>query len=283
MRLQVTIPHFYRHGSYRRYGSGSQPFKQRLQRLRRTILLLHQNFGQGCWELNIASKRGVPVDTPNQVDVVLCTHVDDHLLPRLQLSTDLYRQIRVSVEDPKLLGFGCHQMLRKSEGYDRYLFMEDDLVFNDTDTFHKLDELEAHFGSGLLFQPNRYERTAAPPFLKCNVDGPLRPEATFSHLDGQKPISLERPGRTLHFEPALNPHSGTFCLSRTQWEHWRQQPATIDTSFVGPLESAATLSILKAFDVYKPSGAHRHHLEVEHQGNAFISQLHQGTIPSATS
>ena len=44
----------------------------------------------------------------------------------------------------------------------------------------------------------------------------------------------------------------------------------IDTSFHGPLESAATLAMLKTFQLLKPSLANGRFLTVEHGGRNFM-------------
>jgi hypothetical protein len=57
--------------------------------------------------------------------------------------------------------------------------------------------------------------------------------------------------------------------------HWAAQPYFLDrdTGFIGPLESAATLGIMRTFRVYKPANENANFLEIEHYGNGYISQL----------
>jgi hypothetical protein len=57
--------------------------------------------------------------------------------------------------------------------------------------------------------------------------------------------------------------------------YWAAQPHFLDrdTGFIGPLESAATLGIMRTFRVYKPAVENASFLEIEHHGTAFISQL----------
>ena len=58
-------------------------------------------------------------------------------------------------------------------------------------------------------------------------------------------IGAQWPGGTIYFESPRNPHAGCFVLSRNQLQHWTQQPhwQDGDSSWVSPLESAATLGI----------------------------------------
>ncbi|HVW37506.1 MAG TPA: hypothetical protein VHB99_09375, partial [Pirellulales bacterium] len=72
-----------------------------------------------------------------------------------------------------------------------------------------------------------------------------------------------------------NPHSGCYFLSAAQMAHWAAQPFFLDrdTSFVGPLESAATLGILRAFKIYKPAREQAAFLEIQHHGAQFLVQV----------
>jgi hypothetical protein len=74
---------------------------------------------------------------------------------------------------------------------------------------------------------------------------------------------------------ANNPHAGCFLLSAEQMEHWADQPHFLDRKarFVGPLESAATLGILRTFRIYKPSPQNANFLEIEHAGNHWIHKF----------
>jgi hypothetical protein len=54
--------------------------------------------------------------------------------------------------------------------------------------------------------------------------------------------------------------------------HWANQPHFLDrdTSFIGPLESAATLGIMKTFRIYKTAPNQANFLEIQHFGTAFV-------------
>jgi hypothetical protein len=74
---------------------------------------------------------------------------------------------------------------------------------------------------------------------------------------------------------AANPHSGCYFLNNRQMEHWVKQPHFLDrdTSFVGPLESAATLGIMRTFKIYKPAPTNASFLEIQHFGTAFLNLI----------
>ena len=82
-------------------------------------------------------------------------------------------------------------------------------------------------------------------------------------------------GTTVTFERAKNPHAGCFFLNGRQMETWASQPYFLDrdTSFVGPLESAATLGIMRTFRVYKAAAESAAFLEIEHFGTSFLGNL----------
>jgi hypothetical protein len=57
--------------------------------------------------------------------------------------------------------------------------------------------------------------------------------------------------------------------------YWSRQPHFLDrdTSFIGPLESAATLGIMRTFRIYKPTTSNAGFLEVQHSGQGFLNLI----------
>ncbi|MNC93925.1 hypothetical protein D3C83_106610 [compost metagenome] len=55
-------------------------------------------------------------------------------------------------------------------------------------------------------------------------------------------------------------------------QSWAQRPEFLnrDTSFAGPLESAATLGIMRFFRAYKPARENAGFLEVRHMDNRYL-------------
>ena len=76
----------------------------------------------------------------------------------------------------------------------------------------------------------------------------------------------------VRFEQPSNLHSGCFFLNRKQALTYARSghAAVIDTSFHGPLESAATLGMLKTFQLMKPAPENGRFLTVEHGGRNFM-------------
>ncbi len=176
------------------------------------------------------------------------------------------------------LPFECHALLRDNLGkYDYYCYLEDDLILHDPWLFDKLRWFNQQFGSDCLLQPNRYEVSAKGPVHKAYIDGDLAPRVTapLQDVHDRPMLTAEAFGRPVEFVRPLNPHSGCFFLNAEQMEHWAKQPYFLDrdTSFIGPLESAATLGIMKTFRVYKPAPANADFLEIQHYGTAFLSLI----------
>ena len=81
---------------------------------------------------------------------------------------------------------------------------------------------------------------------------------------------INSPSGPAALQPALNPHAGCFFLSRQQLEFWVDHHwLDYDTSFVSPLESAATLGLAKTFSIFKPCLSTAGWFEIQHHGNNF--------------
>jgi hypothetical protein len=82
-------------------------------------------------------------------------------------------------------------------------------------------------------------------------------------------------GTPVPFRRPLNPHSGCYFLNASQMAYWAKQPYFLDrdTSFIGPLESAATLGVMRTFRIYKPAPSMAAFLEIEHAGTGFLALI----------
>lgn len=275
MRILFTIPHFFGGGNGKHRSQGSHA-DSRKESLTQCILSLHQHFGSGQLILNISNKSGEPanLDSSSEAHVVLFTTGGKHLLEKLPVADELFQHVPVDV-DPMMLGFQCQRMLRDRWGnYDYYCFLEDDLILHDPWLFAKLSWFNGHVGNDKLLIPNRFERGPGPKRFKGYVDGPLLPRVTrkWQNLEEKTELRSTVMGRSILFRRPLNPHSGCYFLNAEQMAHWSRQEYFLDqdTSFIGPLESAATLGIMRAFNIYKPAAANANFLEIEHSGDQFL-------------
>lgn len=280
MKILFTIAHFFKPQADAKYGSqGRSKTAARVQALRTAVASLHQLYGRAQAILRIADHQAFLANQSlgAQVDVVVCTVGDDHLLGQIGLPVRALQHHRTRAE-PLQLGYECHAVLREALGhYDYYCFLEDDLVLHDPMFFAKLQWFTRKTSDENLLQPNRYEVSAMDAVNKVYIDGdiPLSATARFQNPLEQPVLDASVMAAGMRFQRALNPHSGCFFLNQAQMERWAQQPYFLDrgAGFVGPLESAASLGIMRTFKVYKPAPRNAAFLEIQHAGTAYLSLL----------
>lgn len=282
MRLLIAIPHYYDAApepGQRRYGATSDDVEFRRRAFLQCLLSLHRHFGLAQYVMQLASGRTQPANTrlKTLLHVVVCTTGGRHLLDGSGVAPEFYHHHQTRAE-PMHLGFECHKVLRDRWGnYDYYGYLEDDLIVHDPSLFLKLRWFERLAGTDALLLPNRYEGGTEPLVNKAYVDGDLAERATaaFQDVRDRPEISGSWLDVPVVFRRPLNPHSGCFFLTGEQLGHWMKQPYFLngDTSFIGPLESAATLGIQKAFRIYKPAAENGSFLEIEHAGSGFLKKL----------
>ena len=267
-RYLFVIPHYYTHVPDSDLGSQSEPRQERAQVVARTITGIHETFGRS---MSVFPGYRSP-DTPGHVvDVVVVTTPADHLVADIGESARLVRHLVVD-DAPMTLGFAAHRVLADAVGtYDRYAFMEDDLVVHDPLLFAKQDWFRSMFGSAAYLGPTRYEASGG---LKVHPDGPLPDEATAGLRQPPGPDRLEGDWFGLHlvFERPSNPHSACFFVDNDGLERLCAHPrfGVPHASIERTLETAATGLIAETFCVYKASPSCADFLEVEHQGSRYL-------------
>lgn len=280
MRLLFTIPHFYRPAPSAAkveplHGSEAASGDRRLRALTACVTALHQTFGNQQAHISAAATpcNGL---LAADVSVVLCTtgghHLADHL-PR-----HLFQHHETAAE-PRLLGYECHAVLADNIGrFDYYCFLEDDLVLTDPLFFWKQRWFNGSVGDRAVLQPHRFELSIGPRLRKLYLDGPIRDPTIAPRFQDKSVRSLIRAralGVDIAFERVDNPHSGCFFLTNAQMVRWAGMPYFLDRAdaFWGPLESAATLGIMRTFEVYKPAVANAGFLEINHFDNRYLSRM----------
>lgn len=280
MRLLIAIPHYFSPGGGTGHGSLEASPAPRIQSFTRCLAAIRQHFGRPQCILDIARRTTTPANhaLALSVEVIVCTAGDSHLLSKIPLNADYFTH-RPTAAEPKLLGFECHAALqeRLADRFDFYGYLEDDLVFHDPLFFVKLRWFANRFGEESLLLPNRFEVARNRIVHKAYVDGPIRERATAGLQDRSEAPELrgEVLDRTFVFRRPSNPHSGCFFLTHSQMATWSAKPWFLDrdTRFIGPLESAASLGVMKTFRVYKPAPENGGFLEIEHAGAAFLSRI----------
>ncbi|MCT7955675.1 calcium-binding protein [Laspinema palackyanum] len=281
MRILFTLAHFFNPDGIGKYGAQRDDSTPRIQALTQNLTALHQLFGNSQYATDYANRVAISANQSLQTDIeiVICTTQGYHILDRLPLPSHLWTHHPTNAE-PLLLGFECQALLRERlGGYDYYCFLEDDLILQDPWFFIKLNWFTQQAGDRHLLQPNRYEQSTHPGIGKTYIDGELHPKITASYQNVHEHPQLTGMimGTAVTFHRTCNPHSGCYFLNARQMEYWVQQPYFLDrdTRFVGPLESAATLGIMRTFKVYKPAPPMANFLEVQHFGRVWSEKISQ--------
>jgi hypothetical protein len=234
------------------------------------LYCLHENIpGRGNGRLARVNSESAAV-----LDIAVCTLGDNHLIDRLQVDRGMFHHQPVQA-DPMMIGFACHQVLKAHLGkYDYYCYLEDDLALADPMFLQKLRWFSRAFGDDALLQPHRFETAPTGPIHKLYIDGPVKPDFTarWQEVNEQRSLQAEVFGATMQFERWPNPHSGCFFLNAVQMKKWAASPCFLDgdCSFAGPLESAASLGIMKTFRIYKPAFINAGFLEIQHLHNRYL-------------
>ena len=286
MKILVAMPHFFDAAIKSGYGSTSSAASDRLAALTACLRGLQESVGQRQASLlSMHANSGgrtngrfakVNEFAAKQMDIAICTTGKSHLVGKgLPLAIG-FHHVTTSVA-PMLLGFYCHQVLANNLGkYDYYCYMEDDLFLSDPLFFVKLKWFSESFGNKCLLQPHRYETAGLGPLRKLYIDGPVKNDFTARWQDVSENPQLAGNvlGAEMVFERTPNPHAGCFFLNAAQMEIWAHTSHFLDgdTSFAGPLESAATLGVMKTFRAYKPALPCAGFLEIRHISNRYLGK-----------
>jgi hypothetical protein len=285
MRILITIPHYYKVNDSNAENRSERPGtrEERIRALVASILGMQQSFGTATYgldHLNKMSWQAAP-SSPHELTIAVRTAGDAHLLGAIPWMRSLY-QHRPTDAQPRMLGFECHRLLAEARGdYDYYGFVEDDIVISDPLFFRKRRLFDRVHGPQALLQPNRYELAGDGPVRKLYVDYRIRPALTAPYQDVSQVPRLALPflDETVEFERTTYPSAGCFFLSAEQLAMWVDGPAFLDgdISYMGPLDSAATLSVMKSFRIYKPVLDQAAFLEVLHASPRWIQSAAQQT------
>ena len=285
MRVLFVIPHYFRPvgaaADGRTHGSVGRDPRPRVDALAACLAGVREVCQPRACVLSHTDRlaRLLPGE-PTAADVVVCTAGDNHLLGSLPPAVGGW-QHHPTAADPPLLGYECHAVLRDRLGrYDYYCYLEDDIVLADPWHFRKLLWFGRQFGDARLLQPNRFEAGGHPLVDRIYVDGDLPAGVTAGFRPPADPpeLSAEVLGRPVVFRTTTNPHAGCFFLSAAQMGLWAGSPHFLDRSaaFVGALESAATLGLLRTFDVFKPAAENMDFFAVRHHGTAYLGMVGAG-------
>jgi len=279
MRILFTIAHFFNAEGDGKHGSLRKDPQSRRIALTTCLTALRALYGKSQYEIHIGKHEAIASNESHchEVDIIVCTTKNFHLLSEIPLASNFLMHHNTNAE-PMLLGFECQAVLKSCLGkYDYYCYLEDDLVLHDPWFFVKLNWFTKNTGNGNLLQPNRYEISPLGPVPKAYIDGDLHPKVTapFQNVRERSQLSGKIMEQPVTFRRTFNPHAGCYFLNAEQMREWASQSYFLDrdTNFIGPLESAATLGIMKTFRIYKTAGPDASFLEIQHFGTTFLSLI----------
>jgi hypothetical protein len=249
MRILLTIAHFFRAEEGSNHSSTDAHRRdQRAAAIRSVIDAWRGHYGP-VYGINVWQKRFEPmIGVADQLDIIVLVNGDNHLLDADYCRSRGVRLYDAKLDNPRMLGFTAHKLFADARNlYDVFAFSEDDLRLTGSDMIQRILAFQDDYGWRRVLFPNRFE---------------LNPRGFLKGRQGARPLTFQR---------ATNPHCGFFALTAAQLAHWIAQPqfGDQDCSFISPLESAATLGILKTFPIYKPFGRDMGWLEIEHLDTRF--------------
>ena len=145
------------------------------------------------------------------------------------------------------------RLLEQSDEYDIVCYMEDDLLIEDRDFFHKLLYLDSQSDGSIAFMPHRceYIPRKGDVILSGDPDGG-RPDLFW---DTGETIDIKWPLGNKKFYRATNPHSGCYFLTKRQAikvkSYWTQREWIADFKLAGPLEQAGSGLLLPVLKIMK--------------------------------
>lgn len=285
MRVQVCIPHYFREhadpgenpNGYGSLRSGARIARSialsrcisgllNLQKNQKTLILNHYNKRIDSEEKTINSC---------EIEINICTDGVNFLDDVLKLYKTKINHIPINLENPRELPLRTRDLLiRSSSKFDIYTYMEDDIIVHDPLFFEKQGWFLQKTNNLFILMPHRYERIDQGKSDVLLVDGKLRPDLinVFQETTENVANGMFQGKESVSFDMASNPHSGTFTVNHSQKQHLQNQELPIN-GFIGPLETAATLTTMQFFKIMKPSYINWKFLCVEHGHPSFLHYI----------
>jgi len=277
MKVIVAIPHFYKEKENASYGSSRSGQKQArsLAFIQCISSILSLRRSTEDLVLNIAEK-GIQTtkSANNQRSVEINIHIfadgENILGPALRMFKDQIKIHKAELGNSRHLPLRARDyLIQKGSAYDLCIYMEDDLIIRDSQFLEKQRWLIAQSKHKAVVMPHRTEWVPGARGERLLVDGPLRAEFIKKYCSPKKHAAQGKfNGKEVIFDQTDNPHSGLFCISGKQ----AAELATLEqpvNGFVSPLETAATLTVLRQYAVLKPSWSNRDFLWIEHGHPSF--------------
>jgi hypothetical protein len=277
MRVLVVLAHFFQGKANSIYSSTNEKLRDRRQQSLQSVISQWRSLVWPTSTLDIDTRSFKTTHRPAlEMDIVVLIHKDNHLLTQEMVQRFEIRPRNVATDDTRMIPFAAHTVMKEGlNRYDWFIYSEEDLLVHDNLFFLKQQWFQEKFGKHRLLQPHRYEINPRAKFLKTYIDGDLKPSFIDPFLarveEDEEQLEFKLESTAVRIERTKNPHSGFFFLSQEQLSLWSKKNyfMDLDCSFVGPLESAATLGILKTFSVYKAAEPNMNFFEVQHLDTKF--------------
>jgi len=282
MKIVIAVPHYFYPDPSKRYVSVRADMKyERLYGLMDCLTLLHANVGRKPFQREVETKVCNPVLRKESIEleVLVVTTRGRHLLNMATLPKNYYTHLELDVE-PMEIEFECQRILaERADQFDYLCFLEDDLIIQDPLFFEKIVWFnESVKNAYCLLQANRFEIVTKPDFQKLYIDCDVASfTSKYQDITVDSEIKLPFLNGEVIFKRRHNPHAGSYFLSREQLKIWMRQSYFYDKdcSMVGPLESAATLGIMKTFKLYKAAWEMAEFFELQHWGAYYASRTNK--------
>jgi hypothetical protein len=274
MRVLLTMPHVFAPRKDSLYSSQTEAKretkKKALEIATRHNLSRHH---QRHW-IHASLGKGRPVvtremKTPMGIDLTiqLYTQTGASLSSHIEESEHL-AIIATELSDlAQMPMYASRRLIEQAEDYDIVGYLEDDILIEDVEFFHKISYLVEQTNNGYAFMPHRCEEIQGrgDVILSGDPDGG-RPDLFW---DTGEQITIPWPLGDKKFYRATNPHSGCYFLTRSQavalLHFWERRSWKADFQLSGPLEQAASGLLLPVFKIMKPMPEHYRFLMVRHQ------------------
>ena len=289
MRVNICIPHYAKgetdqtknmegYGSLREGEQLHRAFA--LNRCLTSLLKLQRRMEMTIFNIHEKKIDHFPANhSPLEINIKVYTDGKNQLSHVLDLFKSKIERVDVETNNPKDLPLICRDQLISERGdADMLMYLEDDLIIHDEEFFDKqywfLNRTEHRFS----LMPHRFEPINTGAIHQFLVDGPLSPGYIGQFLQPQQNAGkgMYKGRETVVFDIPNNPHSGCFVISAEQAEELSKTELPRD-GFVGPLETAATYTVLHRYPIMKPSLTNWRFLQIEHGHPSFLGFLN--TLP----
>ena len=286
MKILLAIVHYWNPTGNGRHQSLRPNPGPRVKALQEQILSL-KRIGSQQYQMHMGEMGIYRTNDAYRHDIDLRVITDgehtvfDHLDPDF---TACFEEVVTQPESGLFLGFEAHDYLGKiheeaGSKYDLYGYIEDDLIFDDPIFFLKIRWFQEMFEGDNVLLPQRIEWSPRPNIVdQLFIDGPLsKNDISLLPYGFEPPVKVKVPGGDVVFETPENPHAGCFFLNSKQLSYWKKQSYWLerDSSFISPLESAATLGLMKTFKLRKPAFDFGSWLQLRHWGTSFLNLVQQ--------